>query len=104
MTQSLKVGASPVNSCDYDPQAQVCSVDPSAGVGGARPVSGAGGGEGAGNIEKTSEREASLECLVPMFFAAKACAEAGLVRSLTGALICGLKLEELRQCLMKPEK
>lgn len=103
MTQSLRVGASPINSCQYDPESQVSRVDSNAGTGGAQPVSGAGGSHGAGNVEKTGEKEGSLECVVPMFFAAKACAEAALVRSLTGALICGLKLEELRQCLMKDD-
>lgn len=104
MTQSLKVGASPVNSCDYDPEERVSRSGPNGGSGGAQPVSGAGGSHGAGNIEKTGETEANLECLVPMILAAKACAQAALVKSLTGALICGLKLEELRQCLLKPEK
>jgi hypothetical protein len=104
MTQSLKVGSSPVNSCDYDPQDQVCRADPNGGTGGAQAVSGAGGSEGAGNIEKTAEPEASLDCVLPMFLAAKACGEASLIQSLTGALICGLKLEELRQCLIKDVK
>jgi hypothetical protein len=71
----------------------------SEGTGGAAPVSGSGGSEGAGNIEKNSEPEASLRCLPEAVVAAKECGSALLVKSFSSALVCGMKLEALRECL-----
>lgn len=68
-------------------------------MGGAGPTSGSGGSEGAGNVEKVAEPEADLRCLPEAVVAAKDCAAALLVRSVTGTLVCGMRLEALRQCL-----
>ncbi len=67
--------------------------------GGAAATSGAGGSEGAGNVEKHGEPEANLKCLPEAAVAIKDCASAILTRSLTGALVCGLRLDQLRECL-----
>lgn len=67
--------------------------------GGAPQVDSAQGAEGAGNIEKRREPEASLRCLPQLAAAAVDCGKALLLKNMTGALVCGLKLEALRQCL-----
>lgn len=59
------------------------------------------GAEGAGNIEKNGEPEASLRCLPELVMAASDCGKSVLLRNLTGALVCGLRLEALRACLVE---
>lgn len=87
-----------VNASCYEPTAATQS-----GEGGAT-ASNASGAEGAGNVEKTGEPEASLRCLPELVTAAKDCGTAFLVRSLTNALVCGVRLEALRECLTEPAK
>lgn len=96
MTQPI----SSTNASCYDPNSQLSRVDgANAEAGGAGPVSGSGGSEGAGNIEKSSEPEASLQCLPEMVVAGVECGKAILVKSLSSALVCGMKLDALRRCL-----
>jgi len=87
-----------VNQSCYQPTSAA-----SGGEGGA-PASSSTGAEGAGNIEKNGEPEASLRCLPELIVAARDCGKAALVRNLTSALVCGLKLEALRECLAEPVK
>jgi hypothetical protein len=86
-----------VNASCYPVSTEASSSSESAG--GAPSTSQANGAEGAGNVEKTGEPEASLRCLPELAEAAKDCGKAFLMRSVTGALVCGLKLEALRRCL-----
>lgn len=83
-----------VNASCYDPssEAEVCS--------GGAPSDSSSGAHGAGNVPKTGEPEASLRCLPEAVMAIKDCTAAALVRSVTGVLVCGLRLEALRECLM----
>jgi hypothetical protein len=85
-----------VNASCYDPNSELSSL------GGAPPTSQANGAEGAGNAEKTGEPPASLRCLPQAAMAVVDCGKALLLRSVTGALVCGMRVEALRQCL-KPE-
>lgn len=101
MTQPIQSS----NASYYDPGARLSRVEGggevgSEGAGGAAPVSGSGGSEGAGNIEKSSEPEASLRCLPEVVVAVKECGTALLVKSFSSTLACGMKLEALRECLV----
>jgi len=81
-----------VNASCYESSSEASS-------GGAPAADPTQGAEGAGNIEKRREPEASLRCLPQLAQAAVDCGKALLLKNMTSALVCGLKLEALRQCL-----
>jgi hypothetical protein len=95
MTQAIQG----VNARRYEPTSSSDVERQSSG--GAPATSASGGAEGAGNIEKSSEKEARLSCLPEVVLAAKDCGAALLVRNFTNALSCALRLEALRECLME---
>jgi hypothetical protein len=86
-----------VNASCYQPTSET-STATQGGEGGA-PTNRSTGAEGAGNIEKHGEPEASLRCLPELVLAARDCGSAVLLRELSSALVCGLRLEALRECL-----
>ncbi|RYZ09863.1 MAG: hypothetical protein EOO73_02995 [Myxococcales bacterium] len=92
-----------VNASCPQPESEVSSDASIGGSGGAAPST-TSGAEGAGNVAKTGEPEASLRCLPEVVMAARDCGKALLVRKLTDALVCGLRLESLRECLTEPSK
>lgn len=92
MTQAIRG----VNASCYEPTSS-SKVDRESS--GGAPAASANGAEGAGNVEKSTEKEASLSCLPEVVQAAKDCGTALLVRNFTSALSCALRLEALRECL-----
>jgi hypothetical protein len=92
MTQAIQG----VNACRYEPTS---SPDVDGQSSGGAPATSASGAEGAGNVEKSREAEATLSCLPELVLAAKDCGAALLVRNFTSGLACALRLEALRDCL-----